>query len=107
MTVDEAVDVTGRPPSTIRRWCQNGRLDARKIGKKVWLIDIASIERLAPNKSRWAAAVGLMKAALPYLDVAAARPDAMRPSVIADGMRALFAADTIDGGSARVGPGEP
>jgi len=43
--VQEAAKIVGAPPSTLRAWCQNGILPARKVGK-AWVIRLDALDRL-------------------------------------------------------------
>lgn len=47
--VDEAAQLLGRPPATVRDYIRKGRLRARKFGPRIWRVERASVEEhLAP-----------------------------------------------------------
>ena len=52
ITVDEAAVTTGKSVQTVRRWCRNGKVSARKSGRD-WLIDPTSLPKpVARKRSR-------------------------------------------------------
>ncbi len=50
ISAEEAAERLGVSVATIKRWCQQGRLPAEKIGRQ-WLVDEASLRRVKPRVS--------------------------------------------------------
>ena len=47
VTVSEAADIVGVNPRTILKRIEDGRLVAERIGQRVFLVDLASVEEYA------------------------------------------------------------
>jgi excisionase family DNA binding protein len=48
LTVDEAALALNRSVATVRRWCQQGRLAAQRVGRQ-WLVQRQAVEQLKPR----------------------------------------------------------
>lgn len=45
VSIAEAETATGKPARTLQRWAASGRISARRIGARTWLVDLESIRR--------------------------------------------------------------
>jgi len=51
VTVPEAARLISQPPASVRGWCADGRLPARKIGKQ-WLIRLDELDKLTRAETK-------------------------------------------------------
>jgi excisionase family DNA binding protein len=51
-TVLQASAQWGEPPTTVRRWALQGRIPARRIGRK-WQVDLGALDQAAEPEARW------------------------------------------------------
>ena len=51
-TVIDAADEWGEPPTTVRRWALQGRIPARRIGRK-WQVDRNALGQSAEPETRY------------------------------------------------------
>lgn len=45
-SVTQLADMSGIPATTIRRWCANGRIKAKRIGLRKWYITKDEVDRI-------------------------------------------------------------
>jgi excisionase family DNA binding protein len=51
-TVPDAAAEWGEPPSTVRRWAAEGRIPARRIGRK-YQVDLNALDQATRPEARW------------------------------------------------------
>lgn len=49
ISIEHAAALIDRPPTTIRTWCRDGRVAARKVGGRAWQVDRHSLVARRPE----------------------------------------------------------
>ncbi len=61
VTVPEAARLLSQPTSSVRGWCADGRLPARKIGKQ-WLIRLDTLDEITRGETEKRKVAAVVKA---------------------------------------------